>query len=274
MLFTKIPPTTNKTKKMTTEELLALHEDTSAKCRDIMRRKNNDYTGGQETDDPFANFNMSSSFGVHPALGVVLRIGDKLQRIRSFANDGALQVSGETIDDACEDIVNYAIIIKGIFRAEAAQRSTVALDDSLQGGWPLSNAPWHAQTEREVQLAVHIASLEELGREAGRCATEDYNKAKEAHYRQIYLDLAASKAAAAPCAYAASLDTPDYEPDDYGHHAAVATLAKPQYRLLEDGETIQVGDEFESVCGDWRPAKATGEVYKTLYTSYRRPLHA
>ena len=118
---------------MNTEELLALHEATSAKCRDIMRRKNNDYTGGQGTDDPFANFNMSSAFGIHPALGVVLRIGDKLQRIRSFANDGALQVSGETIDDACEDIVNYAIIIKGIFHAQAAQaaqRSAVAADNN------------------------------------------------------------------------------------------------------------------------------------------------
>lgn len=187
---------------MTTEELLTLHEDTSAKCREIMRRKNNDYTGGQATDDPFANFNMSSSFGVHPALGVVLRIGDKLQRIRSFANDGALQVSGETIDDACEDIVNYAIIIKGIFRAEAAQRSTVAADNN------------------------------------------------------------------------ASLDAPDYEPDNYGNHGGGTTEppATP-YRLLEEGETIQKGDEFESVCGDWRPAGAIGEVYKSVYTSYRRPLH-
>ena len=251
---------------MTTEELLALHEDTSAKCRDIMRRKNNDYTGGQATDDPFANFNMSSAFGVHPALGVVLRIGDKLQRIRSFANDGSLQVSGETIDDACEDIVNYAIIIKGIFRAEAAQCSS----EDFQASVAKTEPSWCTQST----LEDHLASLGEAGREVGRRAEEDYNKAKEAHYRQIYLDLAASKAAAAPCAYAASLDTPDYEPDDYGHHAAVATLAKPQYRLLEDGETIQVGDEFESVCGDWRPAKATGEVYKTLYTSYRRPLHA
>jgi len=112
---------------MTTEDLLQLHQETSARCLAIMRRKNSDYTGGQGTDDPFANFNMSASFGIHPALGVVLRIGDKLQRIRSFANDGTLQVTGETIDDACEDIVNYAIILKAMFRAQAAQYS-VGLD--------------------------------------------------------------------------------------------------------------------------------------------------
>ena len=33
---------------MTTEELLKLHKDTCDTCRDIMRRKNNDYTGGEK----------------------------------------------------------------------------------------------------------------------------------------------------------------------------------------------------------------------------------
>ncbi len=227
-----------------------------------MRRKNNDYTGGQATDDPFANFNMSSSFGVHPALGVVLRIGDKLQRIRSFANDGALQVSGETIDDACEDIVNYAIIIKGIFRAQAAQRSDVTTE------WASSGAPWHKPTERETTLASHIASLEELGREAGKRATEDFNKAKEDHYRQIYLELAASKEGATS-AYAASLDAPD---------ACGAPTEPPatQYRLLEEGEIIQKGDEYKSVyTGKWEPREeAVGQVFvPSFFAPTRRPLH-
>ena len=133
---------------MNTEDLLTLHQETSAKCLAIMRRKNSDYTGGQGVDDPFANFNMASAFGIHPALGVVLRIGDKLQRIRSFANDGALQVTGETIDDACEDIVNYAIILKAMFRAQAAQYSSSVLADNDEWSEPHSayaaslEAPW------------------------------------------------------------------------------------------------------------------------------------
>lgn len=182
---------------MNTEELLALHEDTSAKCRDIMRRKNNDYTGGQGTDDPFANFNMSSAFGVHPALGVVLRIGDKLQRIRSFANDGALQVSGETIDDACEDIVNYAIIIKGIFRAQAAQHTEAAAEE-------------------------------------------------------------------------------DYEPDHYGHHNGAATVLQEGYRLLEEGETIEAGDEYERPPGKWHEVRfIVGQTWRdTDHYPVRRPLAA
>ena len=185
---------------MNTEELLALHEDTSAKCREIMRRKNNDYTGGQGVDDPFANFNMSSAFGVHPALGVVLRIGDKLQRIRSFANDGALQVSGETIDDACEDIVNYAIIIKGIFRAEAEQCNAEAFK-ALYGG--------------------------------------------------------TVAAATGNNAYAASLDAPDYEPDDYGHHSGgIPPLETPALRKRSVPELVR------AMFRDGIPKKDIAELIK------------
>jgi hypothetical protein len=39
---------------------------------------------------------------------------DKIQRINSFANDGKLTVKEESVNDACEDIVNYAILIKAI----------------------------------------------------------------------------------------------------------------------------------------------------------------
>ena len=35
---------------------------------------------------------------------------DKVQRINSFTNDKELSVSNETVEDACDDIVNYAIL--------------------------------------------------------------------------------------------------------------------------------------------------------------------
>jgi hypothetical protein len=107
--------------KVSVEELLQIHEETSQKCREVMRRKNSDYTGGDSVDDPFANFNMSSAFGIDPVIGILLRIGDKMRRIQSFAADGALRVSGETVNDACEDIVNYAILIKAMFVERARE---------------------------------------------------------------------------------------------------------------------------------------------------------
>jgi hypothetical protein len=99
---------------MTTEELLKLHKQTCDTCRDIMKQKNNDYTGGKTSQDPFANFNAASVLGIDPVQGLLLRVIDKIQRIRSFTNDKELKVANESVEDACDDIVNYAILAKAM----------------------------------------------------------------------------------------------------------------------------------------------------------------
>lgn len=101
---------------MTRTELLQLHDETCQTARSIMERKNNDYAGGKDSSDPFANFKMAASIGIHPVTGLLLRMMDKVQRIRTFTLDGGLAVSGESVDDACDDIVNYAILCKGLLR--------------------------------------------------------------------------------------------------------------------------------------------------------------
>jgi hypothetical protein len=103
---------------MNLQELLKLHEDTTDKCRKIMEAKNNDYTGGMASDDPFANFRCSTILEVHPVVGIMMRVMDKIQRIKTFTNDGQLSVSDETVDDACEDIINYAILAKAMLIQE------------------------------------------------------------------------------------------------------------------------------------------------------------
>jgi hypothetical protein len=105
---------------MTTEELLELHEKTCETCRDIMRQKNNDYTGGKTSQDPFANFNAASVLGSDPVQGLLLRVIDKIQRIRSFTNDKELKVANESVEDACDDIVNYAILAKAMLKEQRA----------------------------------------------------------------------------------------------------------------------------------------------------------
>lgn len=102
---------------MNRAQLLELHDETCRKARAIMERKNNDYAGGKDSgDDPFANFKMAAMIGIHPAIGLLLRMMDKVQRIRTFTLDGGLAVSDESVDDACDDIVNYAILCKGLLR--------------------------------------------------------------------------------------------------------------------------------------------------------------
>ena len=107
---------------MNSKELLQLHDDTCKSCRDIMLKKNNDYTGGKKATDIFANFNSSKILDIHPVQGLLLRVIDKVQRIRSFTNDKELSVPNETVEDACDDIVNYAILAKAMLLDERAKK--------------------------------------------------------------------------------------------------------------------------------------------------------
>tara|TARA_Y100000114_G_C11755814_1_gene326803 strand:+ start:2012 stop:2320 length:309 start_codon:yes stop_codon:yes gene_type:complete len=83
-----------------------------------MRAKNSDYTGGKTATDPFANFKTSAVIGIHPVHGLLMRVLDKIQRIRSFVNDSELQVPNESVEDACHDIINYAILAKAMLKED------------------------------------------------------------------------------------------------------------------------------------------------------------
>lgn len=85
-----------------------------------MRKKNSDYTGGKGATDPFANFRCSKVLDIHPVHGIMLRVMDKIKRIHSFVNDKELQVDNESVEDACNDIVNYAILAKAMLLEERA----------------------------------------------------------------------------------------------------------------------------------------------------------
>tara|TARA_R100001440_G_C2519606_1_gene118717 strand:+ start:1347 stop:1514 length:168 start_codon:yes stop_codon:yes gene_type:complete len=53
-----------------------------------------------------------------------MRVLDKIQRIRSFVNDKELQVPDESVEDACHDIVNYAILALGMLKEEREKNYT------------------------------------------------------------------------------------------------------------------------------------------------------
>jgi hypothetical protein len=116
----------------TKERLIELHADTFKKTREILIQKNNDYSGGHASVDPFANFRSAEFFGVAPELGLMLRMGDKLARVKTFVRDGELKVTGESVMDACDDLVNYAILLKGLLieRRETVEARTPLTEES------------------------------------------------------------------------------------------------------------------------------------------------
>jgi hypothetical protein len=107
------------------ERLLELHKEITEQARSIMVAKNADYTAN--SDDPYANFRSATFVGAHPVCGVLMRSMDKFMRIRSFAEQGTLQVKGESVQDAIRDVINYMVIIAGLI--EDAEPTAVQGDE-------------------------------------------------------------------------------------------------------------------------------------------------
>ena len=77
---------------------------------------NSDYTGGKGCDNPFANFDGSTEFGIDPLVGVALRMQDKFQRLKAFCKDGELSLNtkGDSIRDIYRDLIGYSLISLGM----------------------------------------------------------------------------------------------------------------------------------------------------------------
>lgn len=87
---------------------------------DMTANKNNDYTGGKGCDNPFANFDKSVEFGVHPLTGICVRMQDKFQRARALCSDGSLSVTskGDQSKDIFRDLIGYSLIAIGMLDRE------------------------------------------------------------------------------------------------------------------------------------------------------------
>ncbi len=83
------------------EQLLACHHYLTDKAVQLMNAKNIDYAS---SDDPFRNFRM---FG---GLGIIVRMSDKLARLRTFEENGNFAVKSESVEDVCLDLINYAVL--------------------------------------------------------------------------------------------------------------------------------------------------------------------
>lgn len=93
---------------LTTARLSALHAELTDKGRTLMETKNHDYTGGRH---PLANFMAAERRGIDPALGLMLRVDDKLARVQTYIHRGELKVIGEGLEDAIVDVINYMVLL-------------------------------------------------------------------------------------------------------------------------------------------------------------------
>lgn len=96
---------------MNKKEYAELVERELSLIKDIVQRKNNDYTG---TDgSAFANFESTPKLA-SPFAGVLIRMGDKMKRLETYATTGSLAVVGEGAEDAARDVIGYSLILLGM----------------------------------------------------------------------------------------------------------------------------------------------------------------
>lgn len=86
---------------------------------ELHTRKNAGYAGA-ENPDPWANFRLSTMFGIRPIDGVLVRMTDKWSRIQSLRRDPDNDQVGESILDTLRDLAAYALIAVCLINEEKA----------------------------------------------------------------------------------------------------------------------------------------------------------
>ena len=101
---------------MNREDLLNIHETLTRRARELMDKKNRDYAGRGGTE-PFANFTRVESMGIcSTEAGFMCRLTDKMSRLSSFLRSGKMQVTDESFNDTCIDVINYMVLLVAYMR--------------------------------------------------------------------------------------------------------------------------------------------------------------
>lgn len=84
-----------------------------AEMSKLHTKKGADY--GSATD-PYANVRASGEFGVAPWIGALIRLNDKITRLKSFIRNG--RVENESVVDSIKDVAVYAVIMRILYDEE------------------------------------------------------------------------------------------------------------------------------------------------------------
>jgi len=87
---------------MNRKQLFILLKKYHSEELDLVQKKNRDYASDK---DPFANFQM---FG---ELGFLVRLSDKLMRLKQVFERGEISVTDESVKDTLMDLSNYANLL-------------------------------------------------------------------------------------------------------------------------------------------------------------------
>ncbi|KKM77036.1 hypothetical protein LCGC14_1374040 [marine sediment metagenome] len=95
--------------KYTIDDLEKDISDIITELAAMRKAKGHDYSGTEDTLDNLREFGT---------FGVVVRIMDKVKRLKHFFRQGVLEVEDEKIGDTMCDLINYALYLLIMWRQE------------------------------------------------------------------------------------------------------------------------------------------------------------
>lgn len=95
---------------------------------EVHSAKNRDYAGDS---DPLRNLRQCQDAGVDPWVGVIVRLTDKMDRLKSFAKARTYAVKDEGIADTLIDMANYSLLCLILFEESDGQNPSDAAMDAV-----------------------------------------------------------------------------------------------------------------------------------------------
>lgn len=117
---------------ITREEFNNDFEEFVQSMREILLKKNHDYTG--QNDDPLFNFRRSENMGVPAWKGAAIRFSDKVSRIEAFAKKQRYEVDDENFVDTLRDAANYLFLIGQLYKETQNGKNDQTNDTSDRPG--------------------------------------------------------------------------------------------------------------------------------------------
>jgi hypothetical protein len=137
-------------------------------------KKQEDY--GTDSD-PFANVRASREFGVAPWIGALIRLNDKVTRLKQFAMKGKL--ANESARDSMLDIAVYAIITYILYEEE--EKSPALTNDPPSHSTMCSATGWiHPEVPECAQVACQPA-----GGQSGPWSAKELEKISSDHLPRL-----------------------------------------------------------------------------------------
>jgi len=90
--------------------------------------KQQDY--GTEVD-PFANVRAAEEFGVPAWLGCLIRMNDKMTRLKNFSKKGSL--SNEGVEDSLRDLAVYSLIALCLYKEPSKEKADIGPGGIVSG---------------------------------------------------------------------------------------------------------------------------------------------